>query len=295
MVACKGNVDALNEALAQFTLLPAVAKEIWLFPAPGLVRTINDKTTLPCDWRIQGTSHIQFMPAEKAWHSAVATIYIGRCGPIPAPDARAVDWITDLNDDQFRVRQRAFQSLADLGDAAVPVLRQALAGNPTREQQARIVRLLGRLQEIHLARVHLPAGVTIYSIDELLEREVKNWRIVDLGKSWQAAEKVSDWAEYSETTLPVLVEMLQDSREQVRDLGLKSLTRLGKRAAGILPALQTAERRSASTRGHLQRASQAIGQAPVEGQDPWLANRRLRKGIAEFCRSFNQRKSAFAK
>ncbi len=50
--------------------------------------------------------------------------------------------ITDLADARFQQRQQAFESLKELGDLAVPALRQRLANNPSLEEKGRIQELL---------------------------------------------------------------------------------------------------------------------------------------------------------
>ena len=291
-VACHGEIDAVNVALADFVTLPSSPKEIRLFPDPGVVRSLDEKITLSCDWQIQWMSHISFPRGERKetteQHNAVMTIFVARTAPIPKVDPRAEGWIKDLNDDKFAVRQRAFQALADQGDAALPLLRKALERDPPSEQRRRLEQLSARLQSIHVARLKLPKGIPVLSIDELLAQQRQNWSSGNLGKSWEAAEKISAWAEYSADTLPWLVEMLADDREQVRSLAVSAFKRLGKRATPGLPALHSALGR-ASKFGSLpiRQALQAIEQAPdIAGVDEaWRRNHRLRKDLAEFCRS----------
>jgi WD domain, G-beta repeat len=63
--------------------------------------------------------------------------------PASAPDIRAVPrLITDLDNDRFAVRQRAQQTLAQLGEAAEPELREALRRKPSPEKRARLLALL---------------------------------------------------------------------------------------------------------------------------------------------------------
>jgi hypothetical protein len=54
---------------------------------------------------------------------------------------------TEAPSDDFAVRERATEELADLGELAKPALEKALAGKPSVEVRSRVVRLLGRLQK----------------------------------------------------------------------------------------------------------------------------------------------------
>jgi hypothetical protein len=292
LVACQGNGQAANEALTRFAALPLSAKEIRLFPAPGLVRSLDGKTILPCDWHIQWVSHTSLPRGERketvSSASAVMTVFIARAAPIPALDGQAAEWIKNLDHDRFPIRQQAFRALAAQGEAARPLLRQVLLQNPTMERKRRIERLLDDLQSIHLLRVKVPKGMSVSSLDALLEREGKSWRSGDLGKSCAAAEKIAGWAEYSEATFPLLLEMLQDDRDYVHTRAVKAFTRLGPRAAAVLPPLRGAlAQASTARRDPLRQALQAIEEAPeVSGSEEQHRNRALRKAIAEFCRSW---------
>ena len=62
---------------------------------------------------------------------------------LPAqPDDRLPKWIADLDNDDFDLREKAHQSLADQGPAALPALRWSLAAKPSAEQRRRIEALV---------------------------------------------------------------------------------------------------------------------------------------------------------
>ena len=66
--------------------------------------------------------------------------------PIPAADIeRLRQSIADLNSDQFRVRDKAFKELADLGADAGPALQTAMTKKPSAEAANRIEQLLAKL------------------------------------------------------------------------------------------------------------------------------------------------------
>src|SRR5262249_51236948 len=51
----------------------------------------------------------------------------------PAQRRQAERWVVDLDDEDFTVRQKATTGLADLGEAVLPVLREALPEAPSLE------------------------------------------------------------------------------------------------------------------------------------------------------------------
>src|SRR5262249_30952071 len=57
-------------------------------------------------------------------------------------DERLTKWIADLDDDEFDVREKAQQQLAERGEAALPELRQSLAAKPSAEQRKRLEALV---------------------------------------------------------------------------------------------------------------------------------------------------------
>jgi RNA polymerase sigma factor (sigma-70 family) len=65
----------------------------------------------------------------------------------PPPDTRRLKrLVTDLDHEQFNVRERAARELEKLGERAEPALRKALAGKPSLEARRRLERLLNRLE-----------------------------------------------------------------------------------------------------------------------------------------------------
>jgi hypothetical protein len=67
---------------------------------------------------------------------------------VPLADPKRIArLITDLDDDEFTVREQASRELEDLEDGAVPALRVVLAGTPPVEVRRRVERLLARRAE----------------------------------------------------------------------------------------------------------------------------------------------------
>jgi RNA polymerase sigma factor (sigma-70 family) len=61
-------------------------------------------------------------------------------------DRQVAKWLTDLDSDEFEVRDKAAKELDRLGELAQPALRKALAGRPSAEVRRQVRRLLDRLQ-----------------------------------------------------------------------------------------------------------------------------------------------------
>jgi RNA polymerase sigma factor (sigma-70 family) len=71
----------------------------------------------------------------------------GRLKPVPPADPKEVArLLADLDSDRFAVRERAGKELQQLGEAAEPGLRQALAGEVSPGVRRRVEELLDRLQ-----------------------------------------------------------------------------------------------------------------------------------------------------
>jgi hypothetical protein len=290
LAAFRGDVDEANAALATFATLPAPDKVVWVLPGPGSVPSADRKASYPCDWQVHWLhTHFSFgqKEARSVSHTAVMTVFVARADPIPKADPRAGRWVRELDDDSLLVREGASRALAGLGDAALPALREGLGNDPSPEQRRRIARLLDRLKPIHLGRVKLPARLRAVSLDALVSEAEKDWRSGDLARSWLAANRLAEWAEHSEDTLPLLAEALRDQREQVRGLALGAFVRLGKRANGALSRLKAAaqDARSPAVQDAVRKAIQAVGEGAdtARAEDPWRENRRLRAAIAEYC------------
>jgi RNA polymerase sigma factor (sigma-70 family) len=77
---------------------------------------------------------------------------------LPAPpDERLAKWIADLDDDEFAVREKAHQALADQGEAALAALRQGLSAKPSVEQRRRLEALVQLAQTQPVRTEPLPA------------------------------------------------------------------------------------------------------------------------------------------
>jgi hypothetical protein len=294
VAAYQGDAEAANRALVELAQLPAdTVKEIHLWPAPGVSRSLKGKVTQPCDFEVRW-SNVEAWSIEKnngvsSHHRTTMTIYIDRAAPPRPLDPRAAQWVKDLDSERFTVRQTAFDGLELQRDAALPLLQKALdAKEFTLEARRRIEQLMKRLEPIHAARLQFPRGIPVFGLDDLMRREAENWRSGDLGRSWGAASQIRALAEFSEESFPLLVQMLHDGREQVRDLAVSAFQQLGSRAAAAAPELKAAApKMKPESRPALDKALAAVTAEPLV-EDSWRQNRVRRAQIGQFLRGLKK-------
>ena len=84
----------------------------------------------------------------EASHRQFVSFLAERLTPVGPPADRAIvaQHVTALDDNNFEVRQKAFDALAALGDSAEADLKKALEGKPSMELRQRIEMLLGMLK-----------------------------------------------------------------------------------------------------------------------------------------------------
>lgn len=72
-----------------------------------------------------------------------------RLRPVPEPNVQQIiPWITDLDSNQFAVREKATEELEQLGKRAEPALRKKLAEKPSVEVRQRIEQLLSKIEQL---------------------------------------------------------------------------------------------------------------------------------------------------
>jgi RNA polymerase sigma factor (sigma-70 family) len=123
---------------------------VWDLVSPVAQANAIDEKQLAAAW-VDLRADDPTMAYAAVWRLADASpgavvAYIGRhLRPEALPDpAKLRQLIADLNSDTFRVREKAGKELQDLGHAAAPALRRALADGPSPEAARRIQQLLGR-------------------------------------------------------------------------------------------------------------------------------------------------------
>jgi WD40 repeat protein len=86
--------------------------------------------------------------------------------PTVEPD-RLARLVRDLDDDTFEVRERATKELEELGEAASPALRKALAGQPTVEARRRLEELLEKVSARELPPERLRSVRALRVLEDL--------------------------------------------------------------------------------------------------------------------------------
>jgi WD40 repeat protein len=89
-----------------------------------------------------------------------------RLHPVPEPDARRMhQWLGQLEDNSFRIRDKATKELARLGRLIVPALRRALAAKPSADLRRQLEKLLAEI----LARPASSEGLRTARAVQVLE------------------------------------------------------------------------------------------------------------------------------
>jgi WD40 repeat protein len=88
--------------------------------------------------------------------------------PAPPLDTKAVaQWIADLEDKRFAVREKAMAELVKVGDSTWPTLRKVLENPPSLETRERILKIMGKVDDPILP---VPERLALMRDLELLER-----------------------------------------------------------------------------------------------------------------------------
>jgi hypothetical protein len=281
----KGGPKALNHALRNFPAIAAAKREIIVLPGPAKPLTY-DKAPMAYDWSL-------FLPsgpdglAAPADPKVTLTVYIAEPLPPALADKKAArKWIADLGSDDFKIRDRASQELAELGPAAAAELRAALAGKPSAEARDRIERLLDSVSQVIRPDVlELPAGVSVVCLDDFLAGDRKDLT----SKDPQVRAHGARWIGYrdapAEEVLPDLEKVLRAETEPSVLVGAAyAAYYLGPAAKPLLPALRDAAARAGKT--HANVFTQAIERVEKGTAEPvpeaeakrWSA---VRKGIRD--------------
>ncbi len=121
--------------------------------------------------------------AAKAYQ-AVGTLILGakealpflqeRLRPAMPPEARRIArLVTDLDSDEYAVREKASQELEQLGEWARPALQKALADQPSAEVQRRVEDILGKLSRPTPTPEHLRIQRAVMVLEQIGTPEAK--------------------------------------------------------------------------------------------------------------------------
>ncbi|HEV3237570.1 MAG TPA: WD40 repeat domain-containing protein, partial [Gemmataceae bacterium] len=94
--------------------------------------------------------------------------------PIPEPDAKKISqYIKDLDNEAFEVREKADKELNALGEAPVPALREVLDKKPSPEMQRRIESLLDRAPHYVMNPEKLRRLRALYALEQIASPEAR--------------------------------------------------------------------------------------------------------------------------
>src|SRR5438874_3205783 len=217
----RGNTEALNDALRKFAAIPGEVHELILLPGEGETHTF-DNTRVLCTWHFHepGGFYAAFARREKETHvmtrHPTMRVYIAHASR--KADEKAIKrWIGDLDSERFAVRDAAVKELAKLGNAAGAEFRRVLDGKPSAEVRRQVEMLLERLEGIDLARLQIPAGVTVLQIKDLLDRYRAGLKSAEAEIRGHACGGLGELAGHTEEAIPLLIEALKtDKHEYVR-------------------------------------------------------------------------------
>jgi hypothetical protein len=230
----QGNADALNEALKKFAAVGGDVREVILLPGPAQGHNLTGDKHFAYDWSVN-------TPAGDHRPGSVPTmtVYVTVVAPSTPPDAKQLDrWLKDLDSDSFAVRDKARQELENLGHAASPALRKALAGKPSAEVRRAIEQLLEALKGVDIRDLKVPEGVKVLEVKDLLMRYRQGLKVEDGTERGYTAGALGGLASYADV-VPDLIEVLKkDKHEYARRSAAGALSRLGKAAVPALPVLK---------------------------------------------------------
>jgi len=287
----RGNTDALNDALRKFAAIPAERREIILMAGPGETRSLVEQKRIPYDWCLHVPGGFHFtQDAEIGDTRATLTIYINAVSrPLPADPRQIKQWLADLDNSEFRVRDHAARELSKLGNTAGPALRQALKGDPSPEVRRRLEALLTQLPGIDLAQVDRPAGVPFIESKDLVERYRKAFTSSDGMLRGYAISGMARADEDANDLDPELFALLKSEKhEYTRRCLASELAHLGAKAKGALPALQEyVNDPDQNVRNAFQQAVKLIENSPALAENPEELRDRaaIREQIHAFCKA----------
>jgi hypothetical protein len=219
----QGDARALNEAIGKFAAIKAEERRLVLLPGRGKTHSLAGNR-IDFDWRLHVFNGEQ----------AVMTAYVNAEAPRGRIDRKKAEaWLRDLDSDSFEVRQAATRGLEKFGIAAKPFLREALKARPHLEVRRRIDALLARFKGHDADDLEIPAGVTVVTAGELMERHL---RALSSSDETRAMSGLVELAPYSDKIVPALTARLgKGKNEYTRRTAAYCLQHMG---TGAKPALQ---------------------------------------------------------
>ncbi|MCI0378431.1 MAG: hypothetical protein L0215_12550, partial [Gemmataceae bacterium] len=116
-----------------------------------------------------------------------------RLSPVVPPDPRQLaQWIAELDDDNFTIRQKASAALEKLGDVAGPALRKALDDKPSLEAQRRVERVLALVDELSMPAATLRVWRALETLEAIGNPEAR--RVLEKMAAGAAGARITQGA-----------------------------------------------------------------------------------------------------
>ena len=256
-----GDANDLNEAIVQFAAIPAEHREIVLLPGRGEVRTFDRKTEIVYGWSLNVPMGLHLLMDEKSGEARTTmTIRIPSVRVIPLKETASFKGLlADLESPEFKVRDRASKKLSELGAAAAPLFRKALATTTSAEVRARLELLLAPHRGIQLDLLAIPADIPVVGVDELLERSLRNLDHKSRDVRNNAVHKLAQPGFTPADVVPALGKLVKsEADESVLSSAAGALTALG---AGAKPAVAILRAKAAGQSEHLKKALEEAADA----------------------------------
>jgi len=233
----QGDAKALNETLKAFAAVKDDERIVILRPGKAETKSFQGKV-VAYDWDLHVPSGI-YRAMLKETH-AVLTVYVKAAKHEELKDCRAVStWIGELDNPVFQSREVAEAELRNLGRAAKPALRAALAGSPSAEQKRRLEKLLKDLADYDAGDLVIPKGVTVVGVDDLIVQYAKGSNELSGTPREFAYHRMAALTSYGEAVMPMFTKLLDpDQNATVRYNVAEALGKAGGLARAALPALR---------------------------------------------------------
>jgi hypothetical protein len=301
----RGNADDLNDTLKKYAAIKTREHRLILLPGNGKAQSpsawagrdgVWHRDEISFNWQLDvGDERFADRYGETA---ALMTVYVNGRKPHAPQDEKAIaNSLRELDDTDFKKREKAKQELEQLGYDAKPFLRQALKGPIGLEIRRCIESLLGKVPDINVTELNVPNGIEIVTMDDLLAaywQELKGQYSSMPHGSNESVNGLSRFALYDDKVVPYFTEMLQKRPSAFdRQSAAYHLGSLGVLAKSAIPMLKKG---LADPDPHTRECFQtALTQIEEAKDQPGLAERRRRelaiaKEIAEFKKASGTKK-----
>ncbi len=234
----RGDVAAVNEAMALFANLPQKNKQIRFVAGPGETKDLLQKQTMAFDWTVRIPAGLELAMRKDA--SPVMVVHVTVPLPTAKPDDAAVKkWIAELDNPMFAVRDAATKKLRELGFAGVSYFQAALKATESTETRSRLEDLLNRLKGIDQQRLEFPKDVELVGPADQFEQYRKQLADADSSIRGRAAIGLATSQGDPAEAVKQLEKLLEtETHEYALRCIASAATQLGAEAKPLVPAMK---------------------------------------------------------